>query len=70
MTARTLFATNLRRVRVANRLSMRRLGDAVGVTSATVCYYESGRTEPTAARVFQLAWHLDVPVDELFREIR
>jgi transcriptional regulator with XRE-family HTH domain len=57
------FPENLRRARLARRLSVRALGAAVGVTGQAINYYERGRSYPSSSVLVSLARALGVGVE-------
>jgi transcriptional regulator with XRE-family HTH domain len=61
----TALAANVRRLRVAARLSLSELARATGVGKATLSAIENGRGNPTVDTLAALAGALDVPVVDL-----
>jgi len=61
----TALATNLRRLRVAARMSLSELARATGVGKATLSAVENGRGNPTVDTLAALAAALGVPVVDL-----
>jgi transcriptional regulator with XRE-family HTH domain len=59
-------AANLRRLRIAARLSLSELARATGVGKATLSAIENGQGNPTVETLAALAEHLGVPLVELF----
>jgi transcriptional regulator with XRE-family HTH domain len=55
----------LRRLRVERGLSLRELGDAVGVNPATISRIETANRDPKAVTVVRIAKHLDVDIGGL-----
>jgi transcriptional regulator with XRE-family HTH domain len=64
--ASAALASNVRRLRVAGRLSLSELARATGVGKATLSAVESGRGNPTVETLAALASALGVPVVDLF----
>ena len=54
--------------RRAYRISMRQLADAVGVSYQQIAKYEAGRNRISAARLYQIAHQLQVPIGYFFEE--
>lgn len=58
----------MNRIRVARKaksLTMRKLGEIVGVTESAISMYETGKREPDNATLVNIADSLDVSVDYL-----
>lgn len=55
----------LRRLRTQRGLRQDAIASALGVSTATVSYWESERTVPSEARLSEVAYVLGVPVEEL-----
>ena len=58
---------NMRNVRKAKGLTMKELGDMVGVAEVTISAYENGRREPSLDVLCQIADILDCSLDMLVR---
>jgi len=58
---------NMRNVRRAKGLTMRELGERVGVAEVTISSYENGRREPPLDVLCKIADELDVSLDMLVR---
>lgn len=56
---------NLRYIRKIRRLSMKRLGELVGVSESTISLYENGKRQPDHEMLKKLSAVLDVSVDFL-----
>jgi transcriptional regulator with XRE-family HTH domain len=56
----------LRQERRAKSLTMEQLAQAIGVSVQQVQKYETGSSAMSAARVFQIARVLDLPLNRLF----
>jgi transcriptional regulator with XRE-family HTH domain len=61
-------ATNLRRLRIARRLSLSELARATGMSKATLSSVESGRSNPTVETLAALSSALRVTLGELLEE--
>ena len=59
------FAENLKRIREWRGLTKEELGDRVGVSGVTIGYWETGRNEPRMGKVEQIAYVLNVDIDDL-----
>jgi len=58
------FPENLKRLRIAKKMSQSELGGVVGVTRSSVQQWEKGTTVPTLERLFELARFFDVSIAE------
>ena len=67
-TPQEVLAANLRRLRIARRLSLSELARATGMSKATLSSVESGRSNPTIETLAALAGALRVPLGELLEE--
>src|SRR5690242_19016281 len=63
-----VLAANLRRLRIARRLSLSELALATGMSKATLSSDESGRSNPTIETLAALAGALRVSLGELLEE--
>jgi transcriptional regulator with XRE-family HTH domain len=63
-----VLAANLRRLRIARRLSLSELARATGMSKATLSSVESGRSNPTIETLAALANALRVSLGELLEE--
>ena len=63
-----VLAANLRRLRIARRLSLSELARATGMSKATLSSVESGRSNPTIETLAALAGALRVALGELLEE--
>jgi transcriptional regulator with XRE-family HTH domain len=63
-----VLAANLRRLRIARRLSLSELARATGMSKATLSSVESGRSNPTVETLAALAGALRVSLSELLEE--
>lgn len=58
---------NMRPIRKSKKMSMKELGDKVGVAEVTISTYETGKNEPTLQVLCAIADELDVSLDMLVR---
>jgi transcriptional regulator with XRE-family HTH domain len=63
-----VLAANLRRLRIARRLSLSELARATGMSKATLSSVESGRSNPTIETLAALSGALRVSLGELLEE--
>lgn len=56
---------NMRSIRKSKHLTMKQLGEAVGMTEATISLYETGKHEPDLNTMIKIADVLNVSVDTL-----
>jgi transcriptional regulator with XRE-family HTH domain len=63
-----VLAANLRRLRIARRLSLSELARGTGMSKATLSSVESGRSNPTIETLAALAGALRVSLGELLEE--
>src|ERR1700761_3732742 len=66
---RERLASNLRRLRIARRLSLSELARATGMSKATLSGIENGRANPTVETLAGLAGALRISVTELLDEL-
>lgn len=59
------FPTNLRKIRKERGLSQTVLAEKIGVSQASISYYEQNIEYPTIDKIYDLARVLDVSVIEL-----
>lgn len=59
------FPENLKRIRKERGLSQKMLADMLGISQASISYYELSVEYPTIDKVYDIARVLEVPVDEL-----
>lgn len=62
------FAENLRTLRKARGLTLKQLGELVGVSEASVSQYENEKRQPDNEMLLKLAEALDTSVSELLGE--
>ena len=67
MQAREVFAKRLKQLREMRGLSMKALGEAIGVSANMVKKYEHGQSMPSGQTLARLANALDVTLEQLFR---
>jgi DNA-binding XRE family transcriptional regulator len=61
----TRFPDRLRELRKGNGWSQADLGDRAGMTGTTICFYETGRSQPNLTGLVQLARAFNVSIDQL-----
>lgn len=66
VTAKAVLAQNLKRARLAAKLSQREVSIAVGANEMQVSRWERGASEPRVTTLYRLARIFRVPVDILF----
>jgi DNA-binding XRE family transcriptional regulator len=59
------FPDRLRELRKANGWSQQDVARRAGLSGTTVCFYETGRTEPKMTALVQLARAFDISIDQL-----
>lgn len=64
-----ILAKNIKAERVRKGLSQSELAYEVGVSYNTICQVEQSRQMPSAIIVFDIARVLNIPVDELFKNV-
>lgn len=57
----------LRRVRVARKLSLRNVASAVGVSASLLSQVETGKTQPSVSTLYALVNHLGISLDGLIK---
>lgn len=57
----------IRELREEKNISQAELASRLGVTPTAVLFWESGRNEPGAARMLQMARILECRVDDLYK---
>lgn len=62
-----IFGQNLEKLRLAKNLSKRELSKQIGVTEATISYYESGKRSPSADNLIKISDFFKVSIDVLLR---
>jgi transcriptional regulator with XRE-family HTH domain len=62
---RKLMGERLRFLRQEMGIGQNKLADALGISNASISYWENGKQEPTAEALFKLAVFFDVTVDYL-----
>jgi len=56
---------NLRNLRNEKNMSMKALGDSIGVAESTISLYETGKREPDFSTIINIAKYFDVSIDYL-----
>jgi HTH-type transcriptional regulator/antitoxin HipB len=59
------FPTNLRKIRKERGLSQTALAEKIGVSQASISYYEQNIEYPTVDKIYDLARVLNVEIEEL-----
>lgn len=59
------FGENLRILRLDKKLGQNELAKALGLSNASISYWENGKQEPSASALFKLAQFFDVSIDFL-----
>ena len=62
------FPDNLKAIRKSKGLTLKQLGEKVGVTESSISQYETGRRQPDNEGLLRLASALDTTVGELLGE--
>lgn len=57
----------LRRVRIARKLSLRNVASAVGVSASLLSQVETGKTQPSVSTLYALVNHLGISLDGLIK---
>ena len=57
----------LRRVRLAKKLSLRNVASAVGVSASLLSQVETGKTQPSVSTLYSLVNHLGISLDGLMK---
>lgn len=60
-----LFGERLKELRIERGLGQNALAHALGLSNASISYWETGKQEPTASAIFKLAFFFDVDSDYL-----
>ena len=55
----------IRELRKENKMTMKQLGEIIGVAESTISQYETGKREPDNEMLLRLAEHFGVTVDFL-----
>ena len=59
------FGENLRMLRLDKKIGQNELAKALGLSNASISYWENGKQEPSASAIFKLAQFFDVSIDFL-----
>lgn len=59
------FSETLFKLRKSNKLSLQKLGDAIGITNQAVSTFEKGRNSPSFEVLCSIAEYFDVSIDYL-----
>ena len=60
-----IFAERLRDLRMEKGVGQNKLAEDLGLSNASISYWENGKQEPTASAIVKLACYFDVPTDYL-----
>ena len=60
-----VMAERLRALRVDKGIGQNALADALGISNASISYWENGKQEPSARAIYKLAVYFDVTTDYL-----
>ena len=60
-----LFGERLKELRIERGLGQNALARTLGLSNASISYWETGKQEPTASAIFKLAFFFDVASDYL-----
>lgn len=60
-----IFGENLRALRLSERISQTKLGEALGVCNQTVSFWEIGKREPDLDTLIKIADYFQVSTDYL-----
>ena len=60
-----LFAERLRELRLEKGVGQNKLASDLGLSNASISYWENEKQEPTASAIYKLALYFDVPTDYL-----
>ena len=60
-----LFGERLKELRIERGLGQNALARTLGLSNASISYWETGKQEPTASAIFKLAFFFDVSSDYL-----
>lgn len=60
-----IFGERLRELRIERGLGQNALARTLGLSNASISYWETGKQEPTASAIFKLASFFDVSSDYL-----
>lgn len=58
-----VFGERLKALRLEKEIGQNKLADDLGISNASISYWENGKQEPTASALFKLAVYFDVSVD-------
>ena len=64
-----ILANNIRAERMRKRLSQEKLAELIDVNKNTILKIENARQKPSAFIVFDIARALNIPIEELFKNI-
>ena len=61
------FSVNLKRLRVANKVTQKELAKALNTTLKTVSHWETGYTEPSIKQILDISDYFSVSLEELLK---
>ena len=64
-----LLGNNIRAERMRKRLSQEALAEKILISKDSLLKIENGRQTPSAFIVFDIAYALDIPIEELFKNV-
>ena len=59
------FSTNLKQLRIENKVTQQQLAQALNTTVKTVSHWETGYTEPSIKQILDLATFFNVSLEDL-----
>ncbi|MDE7395029.1 MAG: helix-turn-helix domain-containing protein [Clostridiales bacterium] len=62
---RQVFADRLKELRTEKKIGQNQLAEELGLSNASISYWETGKQEPSASALFKLAQYFDVGLDYL-----
>lgn len=62
-------AKNIKAERIRKGLSQSQLAELIGISKRSISQIEQSRQIPSAFKVFDIANALDIPIEELFKNI-
>lgn len=62
---RKIFADRLKELRTEKKIGQNQLAEELGLSNASISYWETGKQEPSASALFKLAQYFDVSLDYL-----
>lgn len=65
ITSANSFGERLKELRQDKNLGQNELADKIGISNASISYYENGKQEPTASTIIKIALYFNVSTDYL-----